>query len=344
MISLRAYLRRRSYRLFYCAFFFGFYSLITVEGLLGSPFSTALAQTQPTQPQVNRETLEQADRERTQLLPNVYEYNTPTHEEEFSFKNFLKNLHGGYYVSLMGPRLVGASNETYNVYLADVAPIQLFHAWSLGYQVNEDIQIGISESAVQNLSDGVVGNTGYVRNQSFELYDPNIYFNLPNLVKIKGWNIFTSLAFSLSLSQASQDAGKVTAITIAQNWNIANPPKDWTIGFTLYGKPQFYTDPLPEGYTDRQTFSLAFGHFLAYAVSPTFALQTSSTFDVEHRSPDSQGLLHLGPNLEDRFRFSCSIIPQTGALLLSLGGYFQFLIWNPNVQTSIVGADFSIGF
>ena len=105
------------------------------------------------------------------LTTNIYPYQNPPPEEPYRFEDFLHNLHGSYAVSFMGPRLTGDSNSTYNIYVRDVAPIQLFHTFQLGYQVNSDVQIGFEEDILHNLVDGVKGNTGIVRNHSFESYD-----------------------------------------------------------------------------------------------------------------------------------------------------------------------------
>jgi hypothetical protein len=312
--------------------------------------SVANAQVQQPQQQ-NRETNDQTNRNLLQPPPPFFDFKPKRPNTDFTFQDFVKNLHGSYSVSLMGPRLVGASNETYNIYLPDVAPIQLYHTITMSYQVNPDLRIGISESAPQNIADGVVGNqldinTGQrlVRDHSFELYDPAIYFNMPNLIKIPGWSVFTSASFSLSLSTASQQIGKITSLTFQQSWAVNNFPSDWSYGFNLYANPQFYTDPIPAGYSDRQTMFISFGHFLSYRVSPTFSLSTSTNFNVEHRSPDNNGFFHLAEGLEDQFRISAAIRPNIFPMFMSIVGYYQFLFWNPSSETSIVGASFSIGF
>jgi hypothetical protein len=301
--------------------------------------------------QTSRELNDQTDREQTQPPLPIYQYQPLRPNTDFTFKDFFKNLHGSYSVSLMGPRLVGNSNETYNIYLPDVAPMQLYHSVQMSYQVSPNLQIGISESAPQNIADGVIGrqldiNNGrpLVRNSSFELYDPNIFFNLPNLIKIDGWYVFTSAGFSLSLSGASQQIGKITSLTFQQSWSVNTFPSQWGYGFNLYLNPQFYTDPMPSGYLDRQTLSANFGPFISYRVSPEFSMQAAANFDVEHRSPDQKGFFHLGDNLEDQLRVSASIRPNVFPMFLSITGYMQCLIWKPDAETSITGASFSIGF
>ena len=294
--------------------------------------------------EVSKEGADQTDRTNSTKTPLNYNFLTWPKNEPYTFSDFLKNLHGLYEVTLMGPRLTGASNETYNRYIPDVAPIQLYHTVELGYQVNPDFEISIKEHIVQNLADGVVGNDGTVRNHSFEYYDPEIFFKLPHLVKVEGWSVYTSFAFSLVLSQASQDIGRITALTFKQDWYANTFPSPWTYGFSLFLNPQFYADPKPEGYTDRQTLYGSFGHNFGYRISPSFALNTTTEFDFEHRSPDSQGFLHLGSALEDTFRITASVTPNVFPLFMSVSGYYQFLIWNPSIDTSIIGAGLSVGF
>lgn len=292
-----------------------------------------------------REAIDQLSRENTQLNrnnPTRYEKKEDSKESEWAV--FRKNIHGGYSVSIMGPRMLGNSNETYNVFLQDVAPVQLFHAFNLSYTVSEDLTIGASQTGVQNLYDNVVGLTGNTYLAETTWFDPTIFFNLPNLISVPGFNVFTSASFSLSVTRASQEIGRITTIELSQGWTVDNAPSPWTYGFNWTIRPQFYTDPIPAGFTDRQTFSGSAGHQLGYRVSPVFALNSTSTFDFEHRDPDPKGSGHFGSNLEDRARISCSITPQLASGRISFGGYFQFLIFKAQPETSIIGGDFSIGF
>lgn len=290
----------------------------------------------------NRESSDQVARDITHPAILNPEYNEPKKIPDL--KDILKNIHGGYSLSLMGPRLEGASNETYNIYLPDVSSIQLYHSFRLGYQVSDALQIGVNENIVHNLADGIRSPSGSVYNHSFEWYDPNIYFNLPKLIQIPGWFVFTSASFSLPIGEASQNEAKITSIIVQQSWTKSSLETPWSYGLNLYFNPQFYNDPLPSGFVDRQTLSLSFGPKLGYRVSPTFALSSSVNFDVEHRAPDKKGALHLGEGLPDYFKIGATVFPQIYPLLLSFGGYFQSLIWNPAADTSIVGANFSIGF
>jgi hypothetical protein len=304
----------------------------------------AFAQNQPSgPPPQNRELIDQMGKERTQLSPQIYEYKEPVHGET-DLKDILKNMHGSYYVSIMGPRLSGDSNETYNIYLPDAAPIQLFHAVSLSYQVNSDMEIGITDSGVQNLTDTTSEITGYSYSKSFTLYDPYLFVNLPNLVHVAGMSVYTSFALALIVTDASKSVGKITSLKLSQNWSINNFPSKWGLGFSIYLNPQFYSDPPPDGTTYRQTMAGNIAPYISYQVAPTFALLASTKFDFEHRSPSTGGFLAMEENLPDTTRFGCSITPNTFPLLLSIGGYFQFLTWNPSSDTSIFGADFSIGF
>ena len=263
---------------------------------------------------------------------------------ETDWHEFFKNTHGSYSLSFMGPRIAGSGNETYNIYVQDVAPLQLSHYWQLGVQANPNLQVGFKGSAIQNIADGVVGNTGIVRGRTFEMYDPEIYANLPNLIKIPGMNIFTSLAMSLSLSDASKNKGKITQITLDQNWNLDNFPSAWSFGITTEVQPIFYTDPMPSGLLYRRTLFASIGHLIGYQISPLVSLQWTSTFDMDHRSPDTQGTFDFTSNLPDTSRFGLNINPVIGDLYLSMGGYFQFLVWSPSFETSILGANFSISF
>lgn len=292
-----------------------------------------------------REAIDQFPRERTKMGIDNPAYIEKKNDQVSDWDLIQKNLHGSYFVSLMGPRLLGNSNETYNIFLADVAPVQLFHSFTLSYKVNADLQIGINQTGVQNLYNNVVGLTGLRYDQTTTWFDPSINFGMPNLFKTENWSIFTSFSFSLAITSASQEIGRITTLEWNQSFSaIHEKPSPWSYGFNYSLRPQFYTEPKPSNYPDRQVLTASVGHQLGYRVSPVFALNTTSTFDVEHRAPDPQGASHFGSNLEDRARISCSITPQLERGMISLGGYFQFLVFKPQPETSIIGADFSIGF
>lgn len=108
--------------------------------------------------------------------------------------------------------------------------------------------------------------------------------------------------------------------------------------------PLFYTDPMPAGFYDRQTLYLSFTPFASYRISPELSMGVATKFDIEHRSPDPDGALHFGSALDDTLKLSATLSPQVAPLFLSIGGFYQMLIWNPSIDTSILGANFSISF
>jgi len=263
---------------------------------------------------------------------------------ETDWKEFFRNVHGSYGLSFMGPRIAGSGNETYNIFIPDVAPVQLSHTWQLGAQVNPNLQLGFSLNSIQNISDNIVGRTGVIRGRSFETYDPEIYANLPNLFHVSGWSIFSSIKMSVPLTQTSKDNGKITQITLDQNWGTTNTG-DWTFGVSTELQPIFYTDPMPPTLAYRKTLYASIGHLISYRISPALNIQSTSTLDLDHRSPDSQGAFHFTSNLDDTSRLSLYLSPKiSNSIFISIGGYFQFLIWAPTMETSILGMDFSISF
>lgn len=260
---------------------------------------------------------------------------------ETDWKEFFRNVHGSYGLSFMGPRIAGSGNETYNIYIPDVAPVQLSHTWQLGAQVNPNLQLGFSVNSIQNIADNVTGKTGVVRGRTFETYDPEIYANLPNLVQVPGWFVFSSAKISIPLTEASKNSGKITQITLDQSWTFQKPGSDWSFGAAFEVQPIFYTDPMPPSFSYRKTLYVAAGHLISYRISPTVNVQSTSNLDFDYRSPAPK----FTSNLDDTSRLAIYLSPAISkSIFLSLGGYFQFLLWNPATETSIIGLDFSISF
>jgi hypothetical protein len=243
----------------------------------------------------------------------------------------------------MGPRLDGSLHETYNVYLQDVSSIQVFHSIQLGYQVNRNLQLGVGESFVQNLVEGIRGTSGVIHHRSFDAFDPYLYVNLPALIEVPGWTVSTTASLSLPMTDASYDAERIASISLAQNWNLVTG-SDLRFGVNVYLYPQFYSDPMPTGFQDRQTLYASFGPTLGMAISPSWLVSLATRFTIEHRSPDPEGFLHLGPGIPDTAQLLLSFTPDLGAVSLGMALYFQTLIWKPDASTSLMGANASIGF
>jgi hypothetical protein len=259
----------------------------------------------------------------------------------FSAQEFVRNLHPSYSVSYMGPYL-GSGPGTYNIYLTDFASTQLYHSVRLGFQVSDDLQVGVGEDIVNNI-ETVMNPEGRTYRSSFERYDPYVYFNLPRRFDLQNWGVFTSVSFSLPFSNASQASGKLTNLVFSQVWTHKKVPSPWKAGFRYYLNPSIYQRGLSLGVRDRQTFYASFGHILGYQLSPAFALMTTTHFDVEHRTPNSSGFFHLKRSLPDFWQTAVTYSPKVDPALLSIGVYVQGLIWAPTLDTSIVGAQFSVG-
>jgi len=255
----------------------------------------------------------------------------------------LGQLHGGYSISFMGPRLSGPREETYNIYLPDVSGVQAFHSIQLGYQVWPDLQIGFGESIVQNLIEGVRGETGIVHHRSVDALDPYLYLSMPRLFRIPGWSVLTTATLSLPVTDASSEAARITSITFAQSWGVLTGSR-WRLGFDVFLNPQFYSDPLPEGFQDRQTFYASAGPMAGLELLPAVLLRLDAHFTVEHRAPDPRGFWTLGPGLPDTTRMTLAWSPQSERVFSSVSLYFQSLIREPSSRTSIVGAGMSLGF
>lgn len=270
---------------------------------------------------------------------NVAPFKVP--EGKTDWKEFFRNVHGSYGLSFMGPRIAGSGNETYNIYIPDVAPVQLSHTWQLGVQVNPNVQLGFSVNSIQNIADGVTGKTGIVRGRTFETYDPEMYVNLPNLVQVPGWFVFTSAKMSFPLSDVSKRNGKITQVTLDQSWTYTRPNSDWSFGGSVQIQPIFFSDPMPSHLSFRKTLYTSIGHLVSYRISPILNVQSTSTLDFDYRSPAPK----FTSNLDDTSRLALYLSPAiSNSIFLSLGGYFQFLLWAPTMETSIIGMDFTISF
>jgi hypothetical protein len=255
----------------------------------------------------------------------------------------LGNIHGVYGVTFMGPRMNGSNRETYNIYLPDVSSVQAFHSLQVGYEISDQLQVGVGESIAQNLTEGVPGTTGIIHHRSFDWYDPYVYLTLPKWIQVPGWSVFTTGSLSLPLTDASDSALKITSITFSQSWTLKTR-SSWRFGMNFFLNPQFYSDPLPDGFQNRQTLYVSLGPTLGYALTPVCLVGINSHFTVEHRSPDPNGFFHLESSIPDTAQALVTLAPKWGPLFLSLTAYYQSLIWNPSPDTSIVGASFSSGF
>ncbi len=316
---------------------------LTLLLMLANPNNASALPAKPSpKPSVAYVNYTQLDRDKNSPI-NTSQFKRP--EGKTDWQEFWRNVHGSYSLSFMGPRIAGGGKETYNIFIPDVAPVQLAHTWQIGAQVNPDLQIGFTQFAVQNVSDNVIGTTGTIRGRSFEAYDPEIYANFPNLIQVPGMFVFTSAKMSIPLTEASMNKGKITQITIDQSWTTSNPNSDWSFGVSAELQPIFYTNPRPANLSDRKTLYASIGHLISYRISPSVNLQSTSNLDLDHRSPDPNGPMNFTSNLDDTSKISLYFNPTvSNHFFVSLGGYFQFLMWRPSMETSILGMNFSISF
>jgi hypothetical protein len=259
----------------------------------------------------------------------------------FSARDFFRNLHPSYSVSYMGPYLAGGPG-TYNIYLTDHASTQLYHSLRLGYQVSPSVQFGLGEDAVHNV-ETLVNPQGREYRASFEQYDPYVFLNLPSAFNLNDWSIFTSASFSIPLSNASKSNNKLTNLVFSQVWTWKKMPSPWKLGFRYYLNPSVYHGPLAAGTVDRQTFYASVGHFLGYQLNPDFSVATSTHIDMEHRSPTTDGFFNLRRSVPDFWQLSGAYTPAMNSALFSVGIYVQGLLWAPTLDTSILGANLSLG-
>ena len=253
-----------------------------------------------------------------------------------------RDLHGSYSASFMGPRINGTPEETYNAYLPDISSIQLFHSARVGWQVSPKLQLGVGEDLVQNLRDGVIGDTGIIHHRSEDLYDPYFYAEIPNPFFVPGWWITTTATLSLPLTRISRESSKITSLGLKQTWSRAIGTR-WNYGFHWFLNPQFYSEPVPDEAPSRQVLYCAFGPDLDYRLSSTLRAGLSGHFDVEHRSSDPAGRA-VASALPDFAQISINWAPEWHGPGMNLGTYFQSLVWEPSWDTSIVGANLSVYF
>lgn len=290
---------------------------------------------------VSREEIDQTRSDRFPPNQTIHEF---TPEKSF-WKQLFENMHGGYAVTLMGPRFLGASNETYNLYVPDVAPIQLSHSANIYFQVSPDLTVGLQQDAVQDIANDVRGENGFVRGRNFVFYDPVVTFGLPNLVKVPGWWVNHSANISIPITEYSINIGRVTAININSNWRVNTYPSPWNYGFDINLNPEFFTQPFPYTYaSSRKTFYASVGSYLAYQVSPQVTLSNTTTFDFNHRELADEGVFNFSSGLADRTRFNLVVSPNVYPMYLSFTGYIQALVFDLRPETTITGLALSIGW
>lgn len=309
--------------------------------------STALAQTTTRTTTIKDERQNQESFERGQNIPKNSRYPfIPKSQKKVlsTWDEIKKNLHGSYFVSIMGPSLVSNGNTTYNIFLEDDAPIQLFHGVQLSYKISSDFELGARGSLVQPLVNGVIGRNGSIYNDQPIWFDPVLFGNFPNLIRIPGWSVFSSLSVALSVTKDSIDQNRITALELSQTWSPVWANTPWNLSLRWYLNPRFYAVQIPSTFTNRQTLIGSVGHTLTYQVSPVVNFGWSTNFDFDHREPDPKGAFHFNPNLPDYSRITMGIFPKIAPYFLSLGGYLQFLTFKPAADTSIVGGSISIGF
>jgi hypothetical protein len=255
----------------------------------------------------------------------------------------LGGFHGLYAASFMGPRISGGPRETYNVFLGDSASMQVFHSFQLGYEVNERLRMGFGADLAQTLYDGVQGDSGAVRRRSSDWFDPYVFFQFPDLIRVPGWSVFTAASLSLPMTRNSVDSLRITSLTLQQSWNL-NSGGPWRFGVNFFLNPVLLGYPAPERFPRRRTFYASVGPNFGFALSNEWTIGIGTNFNFDHTSPDPEGSFHFDPAISDFAQLTLAYSKTIGSVTAGISTYYQSLIGNPSPSTSIVGAGFSIAF
>ncbi len=272
-----------------------------------------------------------------------------------------------YFAQYLGPSLDSNYQDgaTYNRFKTgqdwkndendSTASTQLFHAITLGYQVNQRIKISYGYSFQEELNDkieyqsknldgsyttserakGISDNNKrvnvYVRNHVSNKYlyiNANYFYELPSTSTSTGQDMNYGLGFEPSFNFYTNTPGLYTGITTSIQRNYYKRQQyDTLCGTTTCKYPVKY-----------QTLLFQLGAYLNYQVSDKTTLTSSLSFDWD-QDGDQIETNEFNKNMHDVARVGARFQLLSN---MNAGTFFEFAIEDPSIHKSALGATVSI--
>jgi hypothetical protein len=262
---------------------------------------------------------------------------------------------------LNGPSFNGPIDRNYNAFQNSYNPLYIYHTLDSIYHLDSSNSIGVELSAKQDVSaplstfvalDGTTQTDGVTRlDHTFTLNDPQFWIRHSGLLDSRWLKVDVALSVFPGLTDYSRNQDHALLSTALDGtYHVKIPDYRWNLYFTSRVRPTVYSQGGPFSTWKHEELFLSTGHYLSYHFNSSFELAHSTAFDCDlYKGPvdpskfgSPNGNYVLGNAYDDRTQLELNYYVSGG--FARVGLYAQSLIWNPALDTSIVGVDLTFNF
>jgi hypothetical protein len=242
-----------------------------------------------------------------------------------------------YFAEFSGPSADFALPlESYSPFFDYYAPMKVYQSMNLGYNVTQDFRIGTEVSGDLPLQNGVLTRLETEYDSDFVFYDPNIYFQIFNMVDNSFSWINAKYSFDIPASEFSRNNHYRTGIYQGYTWNFKLTDQRFYFGLNL--DMWFFIFKNNQGFN---RFAISSGHNAGWYIAPRWSLDTLTIFDFAMRA-NGGGTYTFNPNSVDRLKVTLRFQPILNTV--QLGAFWQTPLYYRKLNRQSVGLNFNLWF
>jgi hypothetical protein len=278
---------------------------------------------------------------------NIFEEDDFFRDSKFSYT---------FYVSYMGPSLGLPQGQTYNPFLPDRAPYQIFHSSNLRWQINNDWAIGATLAGFDYISgrtkikDPSNMNGFRTNNNNSDLFNARAYVVLPTW-RFHYFNLYNTLMWEFPTSSFARDIDMQGAPILSQNYALNLPPSAFSGGVLTQFIKYLFDKPYTIVCTGcsrfyQQTALVTVTPYVNYRINNHFQLNNLYVMDWDQKG-DHDGTTNLYENLPNRFRTTLNYFPGKSegiAKYFNAFGFYIQTLEKSRAENTIIGFDLSLVF
>jgi hypothetical protein len=298
-------------------------------------------------------------------LNNSISYQT---KKPTTLETIKSNLSFGYFMNFLGPSLSRPENgPTYNRFnsgndyfgnkLDATDNTNYFNSLSLTYQVKQNFTVGYSYAWDETFNNGASYKWKSKQlDGSFKTFESdreptrsdynqrlNLFFG--NIYEGKSFYLSTGFSYEMPTSEVSQDNEMLYGLILNPTIAFKSETPGLFYGVTAQIQRDYYQNNsifvanCDSCYpNEMQTMRTSVGHYLNYMISDKWTFQNTTNFDWDQRGIDTE-TNRFSNNMDDVIRFGFNYRTNK---VISLGPYTQAVLFDPRLETTVVGFTFGM--
>jgi hypothetical protein len=248
------------------------------------------------------------------------------------------DMYYGFFLN--GPSIGSDWGTTYSPFQQGTWPMYIYHTLDAQYHFDRTHLIGVEVSSHQDLTSGVTpsGWTAPV-SPKFDFNDPQFWYTKKGVLNNRYFSTDAQFSVWPAVTSYSLDQmGEYFSAAVDTTWNLKLRDYRWNTYFTTRIRPTVYGTLINNDTYNREWMYMSAGYYVGYTLSNSWQINLSGVFDCNLYADNVQ-LWNRGDGTDDRAQLELNYYLGHVA---RIGGYFQSVVTNPSLVSSIVGLDITI--